>query len=147
MPKKVVSMTDELTAADVFVRACPSRQVLARVGDKWTLMSVVALADGGLRFGALRRRLPGVSQKVLSQTLRNLERDGLLSRKVVARRPLNVTYTLTPLGESLLPLARALKAWSEDHLHEIQRANEAFARAPRSEAAAAARPGREHGPS
>lgn len=116
---------------DVFVRACPSRQVLARVGEKWTLMSVVALADAPLRFGALQRRLEGVSQKVLSQTLRNLESDGLLSRQVVERRPLHVAYTLTPLGRSLVPLALALKAWSEENLHEIRQANEAFTRAPR----------------
>jgi DNA-binding HxlR family transcriptional regulator len=122
--------TQEVTAADVFVRACPSRHVLARVGEKWTLMSVVALAEGPLRFGALQRRQEGVSQKVLSQTLRNLESDGLLTRQVVARRPLNVTYTLTALGQSLVPLALALKAWSEGHLHEIRRANEAFARGP-----------------
>jgi DNA-binding HxlR family transcriptional regulator len=119
---------------DVFVRVCPSRQVLARVGEKWTLMCVVALADGALRFGALQRRLEGVSQKMLTQTLRNLESDGLLSRRVVARRPLNVAYTLTPLGQSLVPLALALKAWSEEHLGEIQRANEASAGPSRSRA-------------
>lgn len=122
--------TPEVIAADVFARACPSRQVLARVGEKWALMAVVALAEGPVRFGALQRRLEGVSQKVLSQTLRHLESDGLLTRQLVARRPLNVTYTLTPLGQSLVPLALALKAWSEDHLHEVRRANEAFARGP-----------------
>ena len=132
---------EKIAVPDVFVRACPSRQILARVGEKWTLMSVVALAEGPQRFGALLRRLEGVSQKVLSQTLRNLEGDGLLSRQVVERRPLHVEYTLTPLGRSLVPLALALKAWSEAHLHEIQEANEAFARAPRRQPGENAGPG------
>jgi DNA-binding HxlR family transcriptional regulator len=127
----IAAKPEKIAVPDVFVEACPSRQVLARVGEKWTLMSVVALADAPLRFGALQRRLEGVSRKVLSQTLRNLESDGLLSRQVVERRPLHVTYTLTPLGRSLVPLALALKAWSEGNLHEIRRANEAFSRAPR----------------
>lgn len=113
-------------APDAFVRVCPSRQVLARIGEKWSLMAVVALAGGPVRFGGLMRRLEGVSQKMLSQTLRNLERDGIVSRAVVDERPLRVDYALTPRGRTLLPLAVELKLWAEANLHPIEADNRAF---------------------
>jgi DNA-binding HxlR family transcriptional regulator len=122
--------TSPLPAEDpkpnAFVRVCPSRQLLARIGEKWTLMAVVALADGPVRFGGLLRRLEGVSQKMLSQTLRNLERDGLVTRTLVDERPLRVDYALTERGRDLLPLARALKAWAEANLHPVLTSNVAF---------------------
>jgi len=114
------------SAPDAFLAACPSRQVLARVGEKWTLMAVVALADGPVRFGGLLRRLEGVSQKMLSQTLRNLERDGIVIRRLYDERPLRVEYELTERGFSLLPLARSLKAWAEANLHPVTRSNRIF---------------------
>ncbi len=112
-------------APDAFVRVCPSRQLLARVGEKWALMAVVALADGPVRFGALLRRLEGISQKMLSQTLRNLEQDGLVTRTLVDERPLRVDYALTERGVSLLPLAVGLKAWAEANLHGVEASNRA----------------------
>lgn len=111
---------------DCFVKACPSRQVLARMGEKWSLMAVVALAQGPVRFGGLLRRLEGVSQKMLSQTLRHLERDGLVTRTVIDARPLRVDYALTERGRSLLPLAKALKGWAEANLLAIVDSNRAF---------------------
>ena len=111
---------------DAFARACPSRLVLARVGEKWSLMALVALIDGPMRFGALHRKLEGVSQKMLSQTLRNLERDGLVIRTVYDVRPLRVDYTLTDCGRSLTPHVLALKRWAEENLHNIERCNLEF---------------------
>jgi DNA-binding HxlR family transcriptional regulator len=107
-------------APDAFLKLCPSRAVLARIGEKWTALVLVALKDGPMRFGALRRRLEGVSQKMLSQTLRHLEQDGLILRTLHDERPLRVDYALTPRGADLAPLLVALKAWAERHLHAIQ---------------------------
>lgn len=83
------------------------------------MLVLVALAERPLRFGELRRRVEGVSQKMLSQTLRNLERDGLATRRVFDGRPLRVEYGLTRRGRSLEPVVRAIKRWSERHLHAI----------------------------
>jgi DNA-binding HxlR family transcriptional regulator len=111
---------------DAFLKICPSRPLLARIGEKWALMILVALEAGPLRFGGLMQRLQGISQKMLSQTARNLERDGLVVRKVIDARPLRVEYSLTSLGLSLLPAARALKSWAEAHLRETQASNKMY---------------------
>jgi DNA-binding HxlR family transcriptional regulator len=89
---------------------------------------LVALADGRQRFSAVRRRLKGVSQKMLTQTLRRLERDGLVSRTVTDTRPLNVSYQLLPAARRVLPILVARKSWSETHLPLIETANAAFDR-------------------
>jgi DNA-binding HxlR family transcriptional regulator len=81
--------------------ACPTRQVLDRIADKWTMLVIVALQDGTLRFSELRRGIEGISQKMLTQTLRALERDGMVERDVIPTVPVTVRYTLTPLGHSL----------------------------------------------
>lgn len=86
---------------DVLAAACPTRQVVFRLGEKWTLLILYALATGPHRFGELQRAVEGISQRMLTQTVRNLERDGLVCREVVATIPPQVTYTLSPLGESL----------------------------------------------
>ena len=101
------------TEPDAFLRACPSRDLLARVAEKWALLVLVALEPGPQRFGALRRRVEGVSQKMLTQTLRGLERDSLVSRRLYDEMPLRVEYTLTERGRGLLPLAADLKRWAE----------------------------------
>jgi len=111
---------------DAFLLACPSREVLGRVGEKWTALALVALAQGPLRFNELKRRLEGISQKMLTQTLRRLERDGLVARAVVDARPLRVDYKLRPAGRSLLPIIMSLKKWAEKHLVDVQSANVAF---------------------
>lgn len=94
---------------------CPSRHLLARLGEKWTVLAITDLAGGPVRFGQLLRRLEGVSQKMLTQTLRNLERDGLISRAVVNDRPIQVSYALTPMGQDLLPVVAALTEWTRSH--------------------------------
>lgn len=105
---------------DAFLAACPSREVLARIGEKWSALTLVALSSGAMRFGQLRRRVDGISQKMLSQTLRHLESDGLVTRWVFDERPLRVEYRLTASSEDLVPLLRDLKRWAESHLQQIQ---------------------------
>src|SRR5918993_737197 len=102
---------------DVFLADCPSRLVLDRI------------SDGPLRFSELSRQLAGVSQKMLTQTLRTLERDGLLTRTVTAAVPVRVDYALTDLGHSLLEPIKHLKVWAEDHVPEVREAQEAYDRA------------------
>lgn len=99
--------------------ACPVRGVLDRIGDKWSVLIVLTLAAAPHRFGALRRAVPDISQRMLTQTLRDLERDGLLSRTVFPTKPPSVEYALTPLGESLLVPLQALVRWADDHHAEI----------------------------
>ena len=111
---------------DAFLAACPSRQVLARISDKWVTLILVALARGPLRYSDLRKIIAGVSQKMLTQTLRALERDGLVSRTVTARVPVRVDYQLTPLGESLMPAVNAVKSWAEQHIGEIEASRAAY---------------------
>lgn len=102
-------------APDAFLRACPSRALLARIAEKWALLVLVALEEGPMRFGALRRRVEGVSQKMLTQTLRALERDSLVTRHLYDEMPLRVEYELTERGRSLMPLAAQLKQWTEEN--------------------------------
>jgi DNA-binding HxlR family transcriptional regulator len=104
---------------DAYLAQCPARQLLDRIGDKWVSLTVNALADGPQRYSDLRRRLAGVSEKMLTQTLRALERDGLLQRTVTATVPARVDYTLTPLGHDLLPLVRSIKDWAETHMPHV----------------------------
>ncbi len=111
---------------NAFVAACPSRQVMLTIGDKWAALLINALADGARRHGELARMVAGVSQKMLTQTLRTLERDGLISRTVTASVPVRVDYELTDLGRSLVPVLRALKDWSETHIEQIMSARSAF---------------------
>ena len=111
---------------DAFVAACPSRDILARLGGKWTLLILVALSRGPIRFGALRRQIEGISQKMLTQSLRRLERDGLVARQVFDEMPLRVEYRSTELGRGVLPIARRLKSWVEEHFHEIEAQQKEF---------------------
>lgn len=105
---------------------CPMREVLDRVGDKWSVLIVVYLREGPQRFNALRRRIEGISQRMLTETLRHLERDGLVRRTVYPSVPPRVEYALTELGQSLtLPLA-ALAAWAEQHRGAIVQAREQY---------------------
>ncbi|MFE6778962.1 winged helix-turn-helix transcriptional regulator [Streptomyces sp. NPDC057702] len=107
---------------DAYLAACPARHLLDRISDKWVSLIVNALADGPMRYTELARRLVSVSQKMLTQSLRNLERDGLVTRTVTPSVPVRVDYALTPLGESLIPVMRAIKAWAEQHMDEVQAA-------------------------
>jgi DNA-binding HxlR family transcriptional regulator len=98
---------------------CPSRLVLDRLAEKWTGLVVLALSDGTLRFGELRDRIGGVAPKVLTQTLRNLERDGLVTRTVHAEVPPRVEYTLTDLGASLQAPLAAVQEWAEANVGTV----------------------------
>jgi DNA-binding HxlR family transcriptional regulator len=113
-------------AYNAFMAACPSRQVLSTISDKWVCLVVNALSEGPLRYSELSTRIAGVSQKMLTQTLRLLARDGLVTRTVTPSVPVRVDYELTPLGESLVPVIRAIKAWAESHIDEIHTARSAY---------------------
>ena len=104
---------------DAFDPDCPTRVVLDRIGDKWTVLVIGSLVDGSLRFSELRARIGGVAPKVLTQTLRAMERDGLLTRTVHAQVPPRVDYELTPLGASLTGPIATLTDWAETHLTQI----------------------------
>jgi DNA-binding HxlR family transcriptional regulator len=117
---------DERIMYDAFMAACPTRQVFATIGDKWAGLAVNALATGPMRHGELRTRIAGASQKMLTQTLRTLERDGLVTRTVTPSVPVRVDYELTPLGRTLVPILRALKDWSETHIGEILEARDDY---------------------
>ncbi|MFB7124130.1 winged helix-turn-helix transcriptional regulator [Kitasatospora sp. NPDC056273] len=116
----------EAAAYDAYLAWCPARQLLDRIGDKWVSLLVSALAEGPLRYSDLRRRLAGVSEKMLTQTLRALERDGLVSRTVTAGVPARVDYELTGLGRDLLPLVRQIKDWAESHMPQVLAARAAY---------------------
>jgi DNA-binding HxlR family transcriptional regulator len=121
------------TRFDAFLAGCPSRQLLDRISDKWVALVLAALgADGprgpgegpagaprSMRYSELSRRLAGVSQKMLTQTLRSLERDGLLTRTVTPTVPVTVTYELTDLGRSLQRLMCELKGWAEANMAAV----------------------------
>jgi len=111
---------------DAFLAVCPSRQLLDRLADKWVSLILCALADGEQRYSEIARTIAGVSQKMLTQTLRNLERDGILIRSITPAVPVRVSYRLTPLGESLLPVTRAIKSWAEEHMSEVQAARRRY---------------------
>ena len=111
---------------DAMLVACPTRQVMETVGGKWSALLVHALADGPRRHGQLRTRIAGVSQKMLTQTLRELERDGLVTRTVTPTVPVRVDYALTPLGRTLVPVLGALKDWSETHIEQVLAARDSF---------------------
>ncbi len=102
------------------------RDALDRVGDKWTLLVVGMLEDQPMRFTSLRHTVPGISQRMLTLTLRHLERDGLVSRTAYAEVPPRVEYALTPLGRRLLPPVVALAKWALDNAGEIQDNRDAF---------------------
>src|SRR4249919_2002451 len=111
---------------DAYLAACPSRLLLDRISDKWVTLVICSLEDGPRRFSEVSRRLAGVSQKMLTQTLRTLERDGLLTRTVTAAVPVRVDYALTELGESLLEPIQHVKAWAEDHVPDVRKAQERY---------------------
>jgi DNA-binding HxlR family transcriptional regulator len=116
-------MDETLTAQpNVLDQNCESRQALDRIADKWTCLAVYALADGPMRHGELRRTIQGITQKMLTQTLRSMERDGLVERTVIANIPPHVEYKLTPLGNTLKKPLAAICRWAMDHLSELQEA-------------------------
>ena len=119
--------------------ACELRNILDRIADKWSLLVICLLADGTRRFSELRREIDGISQRMLTLTLRQLEREGLVDRKVFPVVPPRVDYKLTPLGSTLLDTIQSLVAWAGEHGHEIAAARPAYdARVAAEERAASA---------
>ncbi|UFS60586.1 winged helix-turn-helix transcriptional regulator [Subtercola endophyticus] len=104
---------------DPYTRDCPTRQVLDRIGDRWTVLIVGSLSGGTLRFSEIRKTVYGISQKMLTQTLRGLERDGLVTRTIYPQIPPKVEYQLTPAGATLVPLLGSLQEWAKEHMSVI----------------------------
>ncbi len=116
----------EEVKADLLDRNCPSRQILDRIGDRWSVLVVSVLSDGPRRYSELATTIGGVSQKMLTQTLRGLERDGLVTRTVHAAVPPRVDYALTDLGRSLIGLVSALEVWATTHMGDVLAARDAY---------------------
>ncbi|MDO8875397.1 MAG: helix-turn-helix domain-containing protein [Pseudolabrys sp.] len=110
----------------VYDANCPTRQVLDRIADKWTVLVLGLLVSGPVRFNRLRRAIDGLSQKMLSQTLKNLERDGLVHREAKATVPVTVEYSITPLGRTLAETVGAIKIWAETHIGDVEKAQRRY---------------------
>jgi DNA-binding HxlR family transcriptional regulator len=111
---------------NAYAENCPTRVVLDQISDKWTVLILGALRDGPVRFNSLKRRLEGVSQKVLAATLRKLERNGLLVRSAYPTVPVTVEYALTPLGRALSELVTAVRCWAEENIADVLNSQKAF---------------------
>jgi DNA-binding HxlR family transcriptional regulator len=122
--------TNKIAKWNVYDQNCPTRLALDRVADKWTVLIVGRLATGTKRFGELRRDITGISPKVLTQKLRELERDGIITRKIYASVPLKVEYNLTPLGKTLISLLNSIRVWAESHIESMLEAQVEYDRRP-----------------
>lgn len=111
---------------NAYVATCPTRQALDCIADKWSVLVVGLLQERTLRFGELRREINGISQKMLTQTLRSLERDGIVRRVIYASVPPKVEYSLTPLGLSLATTLDALRIWAESRIEDVLAAQKAY---------------------
>ena len=115
---------------DVYRERCPTRQALDRIADKWTALIVGLLDDRPHRFSELQRAIEGISHKVLTQMLRSLEADGLVSRRVLSAKPVTVEYSLTTLGRTLTGPLAAIRGWAEQHIEAILQARERVKKGP-----------------
>lgn len=111
---------------NVYNKNCPTRLVLNRIADKWTVLIVGSLSHGTKRFGELKREITGISQKMLTQTLKGLVRDGLINRKVYPTVPPKVEYSLTPLGETLIMLLSDIRDWLENNIEKVLKAQKKY---------------------
>ena len=109
-----------------FDKSCPTRQLLDRIGDQWTVLIVLTLAEGPMRFTEIGKRVDGISQKMLTQTLRSLVRDGMLKRTAYAVIPPRVDYELTDLGRELVAPLSMLEKWATTHMGQVQEARDVF---------------------
>jgi DNA-binding HxlR family transcriptional regulator len=122
---EIVSRAMARPPYNVYSAKCPTRQALDRIADKWTALIVGLLAQRTHRFGELRRGVEGTSHKVLTQTLRSLERDGLVHREPIPTIPPSVEYSLTTLGRTLAEPLAAIRAWAERHIEQIEKSRAA----------------------
>lgn len=113
-------------AWNVMVATCPSRTSLAKIANKWTAMILIALSSSPLRFGELRDAVDGISGKVLADTLRDLERDGIVERRAYDEMPPRVEYELTSLGQTLREPLTALGRWAEQHIEDVLSARDSY---------------------
>ncbi len=104
---------------DPYAASCPTRLLLDRIGDKWMVLTLGLIRDKPRRFNALRREIEGVTQKMLSQTLKQMERDGLITRTVLPTAPISVEYAITPLGGTLAAVLDGLQLWARDHMADV----------------------------
>ncbi|ABW12288.1 transcriptional regulator, HxlR family [Parafrankia sp. EAN1pec] len=118
-PGRVLAWLPDGRPADVYSAPCPSRQVLDRIADKWTALIIGSLSTGTKRYSELRIAIEGISEKMLTQTLRSLERDGLVTRTTHPTIPPKVEYSLTPLGTTLTAPLAAIRDWAEQHINEV----------------------------
>jgi DNA-binding HxlR family transcriptional regulator len=118
--------TKQQTQPDIFRADCLSRQVLKLVADEWTPLVIYALEEDTMRFGQLLKRINGISKKMLTQTLRAMERNGLVQRVVYPVVPPVVEYSLTPLGQTLIEPMKALAGWAYGHLQEVEQARTTY---------------------
>lgn len=120
--------SDKDTQKRVFLNddECPIRNVVAQIGDKWSILILFALVDGPDRFNSLKSRIEGISQRMLTQTLRDLERDGYVSRTVYPQVPVKVEYELTQLGSGLSSSVWKLVSWANDHHGEIRKSRKSY---------------------
>ena len=116
----------ETQAYNVYAQNCPTRLLLDRISNKWSMLILGRLAKGKVRFNQLRREIEGISQKVLSQTLKNLERDGLIVREAFPTVPVTVEYSITELGSTLSDTVNMLKRWAESHYEEVLASQNAY---------------------
>lgn len=111
---------------DPYHSDCPSRQLVDRLGDRWTVLTIGALSEGPARYGEIARRVSGISPRMLSQTLKALERDGLVDRRAYATVPPKVVYELTSSGESLRPVLLALEEWARTNMPRVLEARDRY---------------------
>jgi DNA-binding HxlR family transcriptional regulator len=126
--KALCSNLPLVPCGDPYEADCPTRRILDRIGDRWTVLIIGVLGEGDARFSELRRRVEGISQKMLTQTLRGLERDGLVRRTVYAEVPVRVEYSLTNAGRTLLEPLSALREWAIEHLGDVMASQGAYDR-------------------
>lgn len=119
-------MNNQQIPYDIYDDRCPTRDVLSRLADKWALLVLGCLERGPHRFNNLRRSIRGITQKMLTQTLRKLERDGLVSREIFPTVPVTVEYRLSPLGQTLTQTVSLLTLWVEDNMDAMSAAQSAY---------------------
>ena len=124
-----VSVGEPPAPPDPYVQTCPTRLLLDRIGDKWTVLILGRICEQSMRFNRLRRGIEGLTRKMLSQTLKAMERDGLVTRTVLPTTPVSVEYAVTPLGRTLWATLEGLQRWARDHIGEVAQAQQRYDRA------------------
>jgi len=120
-PAERLPLSEQIRRGEVLNRNCPSREILRHITSRWGLLILIALSDNTLRFSELRRKVGGVSEKMLAQTLQSLEEDGFIDRRSYPVVPPHVEYSLTPLGIEVKDQVAGLADWLESNLHRVMK--------------------------